>query len=514
MPKRITTSSLTTTKDIINPSDITRQYNTYDDYIEDMVEGAVTTYFSTSSSNSFTVDDVKEWLSDPDKYYSEICGVVAYLYYTDGNMYQFINTYVSLPSLNYKIKVFNNTQKGYEENIAIINKCLTTLKYKELLRDILVQLCTTGTIVTTWLGDKKNPYLYLFNNSKYVFPSHRENGKWVVKLDMAWFDEMEDEERQMMFITFKSFVTEQDYNKYKSNTSDEQLKYITLPIETTYCFRINTLFRNQRRGLPMGTAYLFEYLHKQKFKDLEKSIANKIIKNAMVLTIGNKDVPNQTINPKVKKKIANGVNNALKNQTAIEGTPIIVVPEYADLSFNDMDGFDGLTQDKYKSINADISTSIGIVEGLLTGDGNGSTLKYNLQLIYRKIAVILEGIEPILNQLLPIILPSSKANNFYIEIDKTQPLETEKVLDVLYKLHSEGFAIKPILDYLPEIDMDEYIKRSLYEQDSGLYDKIKPPQTSSTLSSGDNLNDSKSSDLQNDDPDIESTIRSKDSKDN
>lgn len=492
----------------IQAPQLEQKNNTYEDYVQEYAEGFVTTMFSNGQLKTITEEQIKTWLSNPDKYYKELSNLMAYMYYTDGYIYQLYTLFTSLPKLNYKIKVFNNTQKGYEENMGLINSTMTRIKYKQLARDIIRQECLTGTVVATWLGDKKNPFLYIFDKQEYVFPTHRENGEWVCKMDLAWFDSMSEEERLLMFDTFKSVVSESDYDKYKKDTSNRDSKYITLPKDKTICHRVNTVLRNQRRGVPMGTQYLFNYLHKQTLKNLEKSIANKIIKNALVLTIGNKDKPNETINPKIKTKVARGVHSALKKNVNTNDTPVIVIPEYASLEFGKMDGFDGLDNKKYDAINLDISTDIGISNALMNGEGNGSTIKYNIEMLYNKIALLLEGVDEIFNKLLPIILPSTKANNFYIEFDKSLPLSNEKVLETFIKLHSEGFSVKAVLDLLPDTDVDEYIKRSIYEQDvMKLYETITPPQTSSTLSAKDT--DSKGGAPEVKDSDSEETIISR-----
>jgi hypothetical protein len=70
-----------------------------------------------------------------------------------------------------------------------------------------------------------------------------------------------------------------------------------------------------------------------------------------------------------------------------------------------------------------------------------------------------------------------------MEYDKRIPLDAEKVLGALQALHSEGFAIKPIIDILPDVEFQNYITQSLYEQETlDLYSKIKPPATSYTQS--------------------------------
>lgn len=464
-------------------SELKRSMNTYDDYVEEFVEGHVGGLYSDNLVETLTTAQVKDWLSNPDKYWKEISSYMSYMYYADGNIHQLYNLLENLPSYNFSIKVFDNTKNGYEKNVALIQQTMYKIKYRELARDIIRQLNVRGWVVCCWLGDKKKPYLYVFDN-EYVFPSHREDGEWVAFADMAWFDEMEEEEREIVFNSLKGIISESDYNKYAGNNQDNQ--YVQLPIERTYCARINTLVRNQRLGLPNGVSYLYDYIHKQTLRNMETSIANKAIKSVAKLTIGDKENPYVDIGSGIRKKIVNQMKTALGKTVNPGSIPILTLPEFADLEFSKIDGLDGLNNDKFENIDVDIQKDLGFPIALLTGDGgNSATLKLAVTQLYKNVASMLELVENIFNKMMPLVLSKSYADNLYIEFEKTQPIETSDIIGVLQQLHSEGFAVKPILDMLPNVDFNEYIERSIYEQQTlKLYDSIKPPATSYTQSGG------------------------------
>ena len=106
-----------------------------------------------------------------------------------------------------------------------------------------------------------------------------------------------------------------------------------MPQETTKVIRVNSLFRNQRIGLPMGTQFLADLIHKNSFRELENTIINKAVRNVATLTVGTKEVPYLSLNKNVRKKVTNGVYQTLKNSTTSGGTPMVVVPEWASLEF-------------------------------------------------------------------------------------------------------------------------------------------------------------------------------------
>lgn len=460
-----------------------KSMNNYEDFIADYTEGFITGLFKDGIVETIDNAQIKEWLSNPDENWKEIQNFMTYLYYSDGNIYQLYTIFRTLPDLNYSIEVMDSSVSSNEKNLTLIRQTLKKVRYKELTRDLISQLCANGTVICTWLGEKKNPYLHIFDNLDYVFPKYRVNGEWVAVIDMAWFEEMEEEERLIWFETLKGIVSESDYNRYQNDTSNPEYQYIELPIETTKVLRINTIFRNQRLGFSMGTQYLTDYVQKKAFKDLETTIVNKVVKNIATLTIGTKEKGWNDIGKNIRKQVSDNVHNVLKRSIASDATPLVVIPEWAKLEWTDIDGLEGLDNSKYKAVDADTSKDIGVPTPMLTGtEGSSASMKYSFTFLYKRIGEILEQVEDVFNKMFFVLL-SKKSENFWMNFDKRIPLDADKVLSALQQLHSEGFAIKPIIDILPDVEFQDYVTQSIYEQETlNLYDTIKPPATSYTQS--------------------------------
>lgn len=461
--------------------------NSYEEAIMTYVEGFVTDLFSSGQIKTISEEDLQNYFANPDTYYKELSDLMTYYYIADGDIYQLYTLIQILPTLNYKIDVLEKKTQ-YEKNLLLCNKMMRKVKHKQLTRDLLSQECTTGTVVCTWMGDKKNPYLFIFDNLKYVFPKHRRQGEWVCFVDMTWFKTMKDEERNTYFDNLSPYITEQNYNKYLNDTINN--RYVELPIDRTTCLRINTIYRNQRLGIPMGTQSLFDKLHKQTLRNLEKSVCERVIKNIVVLKIGSKDVPdyaNMKLPKAVKQKITARVKQAL-TQNLKGKIPVISLPEYTDINLNSVEGMDALKKDKFEGVDNDISNAVGISKALTNGTGaNFASAKLNLDILYKRIGIMLEGIEEVYNKLFKLILPSGVKDDYSIEFDKATPLTIKEQLDVLQKLHSEGFAVKPIIDTLSGIDYQSYLDDSFREiEELKLRDRIIPPLNSNVLSGKDN----------------------------
>lgn len=459
-----------------------RSLNEYSDVAGEMQEGFVGNLFADGIVDTLDSDTLLEWLSNPDENWQDIQNYMAYLYYSDGTIYQLYTIMRTLPDLNYSIEVIDSSSSSNEKNLTSIRQAMKKVRYKEITRDLITQACVNGTVVCTWLGEKKNPYLHIFSKNKYVFPKYRRNGEWVAVIDMAWFAEMDEEiERPIWFETLKGVVSESDFTAYENDSSNDEKRYIELPQETTKVIRVNTLFRDQRIGLPMGTQYLKDYLHKNSFKELESTIVNKAVKNIATLTIGTKETPYLDISKNVRKKVASGVFNTLQKSIQSGNTPVIVIPEWAKLEMAEIDGMDGLDKDKYEAVDNDASIDSGLPTPMFTGkDGSTASMKYSYTFLYKRIGEILEQCEDVFNKLFFVLL-GKKADNFWMNFDKRIPLDAEKALGALQGLHSEGFSIKPIIDMLPDVEFQNYITQSIYEQETlKLYEKIKPPATSYT----------------------------------
>lgn len=473
-------------------------YNTYDEFVSDYVEGFVSKMFNDGIVKVIETKTLQEWLSNPDKHIKDIHNLLNYYYISDGAIFQLYDLMYSLSDLNYSISSFENYKKD-DENIGKINKIMKRkIKYKELTRDIINQLHSSGTIICTWLGSKSNPYLYVFDNLEYIFPSHRRHGELVGVIDLAWFDNMQEHERTIFFDNLSPIVTKEKYDLYEKNKDEQKYKYVELPTDKTTVLRTHTLSRNQRLGIPHGTQTLFDLQHKKKMKDLEIAIANKIIRAIALIKFKGKDDNDIKVPDTKRKKVFKEVKNALQKNQTDGGIACIGLPDFASFEFPELkNGEKTLDPEKYKAVNSDISSSMGISPVLTNGlEGNFASAKLNLEMLYRKIGVSLEQIESIYNKLLEWVIGN---DDYYIEFNKDMPLSKKEKLDVLFKLHQEGFAVKPIIDLVDGVNYEDYISQSINEIEVlKLREKITPPQLSYTGSHKDSDGSSEKDSEEND----------------
>jgi len=483
-----------------------RMTNDYNDYINTFVSGFVTNLFSQGIIEEVDAEKLKNYFSNPDTFQKEIDNLAQYYYISSGEIHQLFELIEALPSLNYKLDSFDKN-KNTDKYIGMINKTLHKVKHKRLTRDLLKQTSASGTLVGMWLGDKNNIYSYVFDDVKLVFPAYRKNGEWQCVIDMEYFSTLNDSYRNEQFANLSPHLTKQDYDNYKKDNSK---KYKELPQDRTFVLRTGTLKRNQGLGTSLVTSGLYDVLHKKKLKDVEYSIANKIINAVAVLTVGvNGDekydsMTNLKLPKPVKQKVHSGVKQALEKSNS-KGVTVVTIPDFAKLDFPDI-STDGLGDKKYESVNSDIKTAYGMSGALLNGDGgNYSAAKLNLDTFYKKLGVLLEDIEQECYQkLINLILPSSQNDNFKMEYDKSTPLTHKEKVDILMKLNDKGWTVKAVVDNLPDISWESFLEQTIYETEVlKLQERIKPYLQSSVLSGGNNGRPS------SEDSNNENTIKSK-----
>lgn len=486
-----------------------KQFNTYDEVVSNFVDGFIIEI--QKNMKTISLETLQQWFNNPDQYMANISNLLTYYYIIDGNIFQLYDLIFSLPKLNYKITAYDKTVKSYEKDITKVKQVLDRqVGYKRLTRDLLVQLAHDGSLLGTWMGNATNPYYYVFSDLEYIFPYGMNQGKMVGVIDLKWLETMKDVEKAIVFNSLKPLVTQTKYDKYKNCTDakkKEELRYVILPPERSLVTRVHVLNRNQRLGIPFGTQSLFDINHKQKLKELERAIADKIIRSIAVIKFKGKDDNDVKVSEAKKKEVFQKVKKALeKNDNNKTGITVLGMPDFSDFSYPEIKGGDKIFDNsKYETTNLDITNGTGISGALTNGTGsNFSSATINLTILYQKIAVMLEDIEEIFNQLIVILLGEKKGYNYKFEFDKEQPLTKKERIDILMKLQSQGHSLTHVLDEL-SINPEEYIKQGIYEIETlKLREKIIPPQSTYTYTGED-----KGGAPTVDDPENENTIKDK-----
>ena len=463
------------------------------------VSGFETQVFMEDIIKTASSADVQKWLSNPTLFREKLEKYIAYLYISNASVFQLFDTSFSLPTLNYKFNFdlqIANEESVVKENTKKCKDAMRYTKHKILTRQLMTQLAGTGTICALWVGTKKKPTLYIFDDLNYIFPAYQKNNDWVIWVDLSWFSTMTEMERKITLDTLSPVITEEDYQSYKKDPSN--YRYIELPLNKSVYLSAHRLYSNQRLGIPWGTQSALDVLHKERLKMLEKSIANKVINSIAVLTLGETDkngggLYHDAKIRKDKKKVVNGVKAGL--QANSEGsTPVIAIPHWSKIEFMSVD-MDGLDNKKFETTNQDLNVATNGMDSLYNGTTTFSTGKLTLSLTYSKVAVMLEQIEIEVYQKLFNYILSSKLRDFITLVyEKEMPMTKYEKIKILKELAStHGFSIKAVIDLVDGVSWEEYLSQTMYEQEVlDLPNKVQPYQNAFTgdgNDEGDNTGD-------------------------
>lgn len=454
----------------------------YDTFVSGFVINEVSNIKTLKSSM------LQTWFSNIDDYLSDVKSLLTYYYIANPDVFQMYTLMMCLPSLDYKIIAYKKN-KSYDNDVALIKRILDKeIDYRNITRSMIIQLIHEGTLIASILGNSKNPYIHIFDDLDYCFPYGKYRGKMRAVIDLQMLDKMKETERESMYENLKPLVTKAKYEKWK-NESDSikkaEYRYVILKEDNTLVARTNILYNNQRFGIPYGTQGLMDILHKEKMKNLEQSIADKVMRSISVLKFKGLDENGNKVSDANKSKVFNAVKTALNRSTKSDNAiSVIALPDFADLKSADIGDLEkSLSPDKYQSINSDISSST-IGKALASGEGaNYSSSQINLDMLYNKLKVVLEQIEPIFDKLITVVLGENKASNYKFVFDKRPSLSKYDLLQTLSKLQAQGFSIKYIIDELG-LDFNDYIAQSKHEIEDLQLREVIVPQKSTYTESG------------------------------
>ncbi|GAA0347033.1 hypothetical protein GCM10008931_42890 [Oceanobacillus oncorhynchi subsp. oncorhynchi] len=468
-----------------------RQMNSYSEFIDTFIQSFNADIYTSGIFTEVKPEDLKKYFQNPDDHVDILSDITQYFHISTGEIHMLFELIEALPDLSYKISSFDKPE-NHSKYVSEIHKVLRKQKHKILTRDVIKQTAADGTTCGIWLGDKRNLYPYIFDSPKYAFPSFRINGEWVVQFDLQYLrDKYKDLGREVFFRNLSPYITKSQYDKYNESLKESD-RYVELPQERTFVINTHTMKRNQGLGVGWATSSLFDILHKKKLKNVEQSIANKIINAIAVLTIGSSDNDGkeswQALGKNLKRNIMSGVQGALTKSSEQGNVPVVGIPNFAKLEFPDVKA-DGLDGKKFDHINSDIETSTGLSGAVTHGSSNGNSAsgKINLSVLYKRIGVLLEKIDSDMYQkMINLMLPKNQKDNYYLEHSKEEPLTLKEKVDILKGLNDKGWSTKHLVDLIDGIDFDEYLESTLYQTESlSLQERIKPFKSSFTSSNDD-----------------------------
>ena len=459
--------------------------------------------FSQGIVKGLTPEQLENYLRNPDTNQGILGDIADYYYLANGEVRSLIDTVESLPSMQHRIKVLEK-DSDTENNLKTLNKYLHKINHKKLSRGIMKQVYAKGSVVGLWVGRGKKLSPFILPDASYYKVIKDLEGKLRIALDLNWFIHLDDSVRELYLTQLQGIIKASDFENFNDDPFGN--KYVLVPIERSFVINHGVTSINQTTGSSGILPALQDIIHKKTLKDVERTVANKVINAVAVLTMGqnSKQGEKQRDYDDIPFKLITSIHNSVKqalSQGGTDGLSLVSIPNFTKLEFPDVK-VDGLGDGKFKQTDSDIEKGLGLSPTILNGEGsNVGIANLHLDLFYRKLAIILEDIEyEVYNKLFNLLLKGTQKDNFFMEYDKERPLTLREKIEQQNKLNDKGWSSRHLIESIG-FDFNEYLEQTVYENEVLKLNTqlLIPPRTSYTIASnvgnGQNVYDDPNGDL-------------------
>lgn len=468
----------------------------------------ITQYGSGASLTDLKLSDLYRYLQNPYSNIKDIQKSSKYLTNKNGIVKEVLRTFKSLPTLDYVLSwsVIDDEKKlkKYEKKV---HDFLREIDLKSFVRDGLYEVGEMGTVVTCLRNKKYVQFLDLDD----LRINKQRNGKWVVEYDLKTIDGYKQvSDKTAIIESLPKEVTLAKYNLFKNKGDDHRY------VELKNCDVIpSDSHRNFPYGLPITIGSWGAILQKEMINRVERSVADRLIKQVLILSAGHLDSAGEKPVPKeVVQAYFKEVSKLMQKKEGINqrnndgsGTGTIALPHFLKLETLKVDT-EMFKKELYEKIENDIYSNLGISPLILwgggTGGGNFSSAELNSQKFFRYIFTILEKFESLINNYLRQILPSTVTCEFVFS--KTTLLDKDKHVNQLKELYMQTGVSKFWIEAVTGLPYENVIAQVKYERNILKTDEVLIPPANAYTQSG---KDGQAGRPVEENPTNENTIKSK-----
>ncbi|MFO1442810.1 hypothetical protein KDN24_06225 [Bacillus sp. Bva_UNVM-123] len=448
----------------------------------------ITQYGSGASLTDIKLSDLYRYLKNPYANIKDIQKASKYLTNKHGIIKEVLRALKSLPTLDYVLSwsVIDDDKKlkKYEKKV---HDFLKEIDLKNMIRDGLYEVGEMGTVVACLRKDKYVQFLDLDD----LRINKQRNGKWVVEFDLKSIDTLKStQEKTAIIESLPEEVTIAKFNLFKNKGEDYRY------VELKDCDVVNTdAHRNFPYGLPLTMGAWSSLLQKEMISRVERSVADRLIKQVLILAAGHLDkagekpVPKEIIQAYFKEVSSlmqkkEGINQ--RGSVESSGTGTIALPHFLSLKTLDVNT-EMFKKELYQKIDNDIYSNLGISPAVIWGggeSGNFSSATLNSQKFFRYIFTLLEKFESLINRYIKRILPSNISCEFVFS--KTTMLDKDAHIDKLKELYMQTGISKFWIESLTGLPYENVISQASYEKKFLKTGEILSPPANAYTQSGKN----------------------------
>lgn len=468
-----------------------------------------TTYGQGASLNDIRLEDLYAYLQNPYSNIKKIRQSSKYLTNKNGILKETVKTFKTLPTLDYMLSWSEDSDekkiRRYEKRIEDF---LDDIDVVDFVKSGLQELADVGTIVTCLRKQKYIQFLDLDD----LRINRMRNGKWVVEYDLQSVRQTGRSEYNTAQIieSLPDDVTIQKYNLYRAKGEDYRF------VELSNCDVISLdAPRNIPFGLPLTFGAWAAVLQKEMINRVERSVADRLIKQIFILKAGfidkekTKMVPKEAITAyfnEISRVLIKKESKNSKLHQDSSGTGLISLLQGLELESLDVNT-EMFKKELYEKIDNDIYQSLGVSPQLLWGggtSGNFSGAEMNNQKFISSIFDSVRKFERVLNGYIKQLLPNNLKCKF--TFFKTTINDRQKSTDKFKEIYMQTGIAKYWLESATGLNYRDVLRQARFEKaELEIEDILYPPKNAYTSSS----KDSDGGRPENNEPTNPNTIRSK-----
>ena len=444
-----------------------------------MITGA-----SSSGSGAITIDDLNNYLSNPDEHIKEIRSASIYLTNKHGILKDALRMIKTLPTLKYSLSWSVEDEKDIAEYEGEVNNFLREIDVVKFIRDGLYEAGMLGTVAPTL---RSNKYIQFLDLDEIVV-RRQVDGRWVVEYDLAVLESLKEDELEFKLNSLPEEITESKLRQYLDDKKNEENRYVE--IENARIVSIDAL-RNSPYGLPFHLGAWYAILHSELIDDVERSISERMMTQIILLMAGYFDKEGKKpVTDDVIDRYYKGIEEVLRVKEANlrdqskpkSSTGLISLPSFLQLDSLKIDA-DMFERDLYEKLENDIYSNLGISRAMVFGEGgNYASARVNSEKLFSLVFSLVEQFEGVINDFLSILLPDNVICE--IKFDKSTVLDKENEIAKKYNIYLQTSYATPWLEAALDMPIEDIIKQREYEIKNLKLEEIFYPAQNAHTTSG------------------------------
>lgn len=436
-----------------------------------------------------TMDDIKRYLRNPYAQLNKIRETSAYLTNKHGIIKDVLRMFRSMPTLKYRLGWgFSPEQHANKENNQKVQDFLDRINVVEFVRDGMWETAEQGTVVTVLRNESYVQFLPL----EELRINKQTNGKWDVEYDLINLNQYDTKELKRRIESLPDEVTLSKYIRYRKGASkdkDEENRYVK--IKNSHVVKMDGK-RNMPYGLPLTMGAWTAILQKEIISNTERSVADRIIKQILVVQGGYYDAEKkQPIKIGTLRRYFEEITKAMQSQessgskgSSTGGIATLAIPHYLGLDTLDVNT-KLFEKELYDKINNDIYENLGVSPALVAGlEGNYASANANNEKFFSFIASTIEKFEAVVNDYIALIVDGEQGHD--ITFERATVLDKQAEIDRNKEFYMQTGNPKPWIESLyGSGSFEPILEQTRYQKEVLKIEEVFYPAQNAHTSSGD-----------------------------